>query len=78
MYSDLVLKGFFMGKKEFIALADKLQMHNRMNTGTPAEFNNDHLNVLASFCQSQNYAFKRERWFSYIKGECGPSGGKVK
>ena len=65
-----------MGKKEFIALADRIKMHNSMNKGTPVEFTWEHLNVLATFCDAQNPAFKRERWMSYIAGKCGPSGGK--
>ena len=32
---------------------------------------------LADFCKSQNGMFNRERWMSYIAGECGPNGGKL-
>jgi hypothetical protein len=40
--------------------------------------------ALADFCAAQNSRFDRERWLgrcwndSYIAGECGPNGGKVK
>jgi len=63
-----------MSKKHFIELADMI----RRAKGTPAEFNEDQLSRLASFCSSQNYNFKRDRWMDYIAGECGPNGGKVK
>lgn len=33
---------------------------------------------LADLCRAENPAFNRERWFDYIKGECGPSGGAIK
>ena len=29
----------------------------------------------ADFCQRQNGNFKRDRWLSYIAGDCGPNGG---
>lgn len=32
---------------------------------------------LADFCIEQNGRFNRHRWLDYIKGECGPNGGKV-
>jgi hypothetical protein len=53
-----------MSKKDFIALANSVR-HN--------DFTDAQLDVLARFCSGQNYAFKRERWLSYIKGECGPT-----
>jgi hypothetical protein len=31
----------------------------------------------ADFCQKHNPAFKRQRWFDYIDGKCGPNGGKI-
>ena len=34
-------------------------------------------NLLADFCGRQNPRFDRERWISYIDGECGPSGEKI-
>lgn len=64
-----------MTKKHFIELADVIKHHNRFET---VKFTEEHLNTLICFCRSQNYAFKPERWKSYIKGECGPNGGAVK
>ena len=58
-----------MTKKHFIELADALRHTNATQ---------DVLDALASFCKRQNCNFKRERWFAYIRGECGPSGGKIK
>lgn len=58
-----------MTKKHFIALADHIKTSNV--DWTPA-----HLEVLAAFCRSQNSAFDWGRWMSYIRGECGPSGGR--
>ena len=34
--------------------------------------------TLARFCKSQNGQFMKERWLSYIKGECGKSGRQGK
>ena len=69
-----------MSKKDFIALADAIKEHN-----SAANHPESHMipvpestvNMLADFCRSQNPNFKRERWLSYIAGECGPNGGKV-
>ncbi len=76
-----------MSKKHFIALAEMIRYNkpNPENTqaGSPAR---DYLNgrlaeweilteKLADFCALQNHNFKRDRWISYIKGECGPNGG---
>lgn len=61
-----------MSKKNFIALADYLRDANGYcEPFTPAQ-----LEHLANFCHSQNCAFKRERWLSYIAGKCGKNGGK--
>ena len=56
-------------KKHFIALADNLR---------GVELSNDALDAIMSFCRSQNHNFNRERWLGYLRGECGPSGGKIK
>lgn len=66
-----------MSKKDFIALADAIKENNRFDgPGTlRGMFSDEQLNVLADFCQSQNSNFKRDRWLSYIAGECGPNGG---
>jgi hypothetical protein len=59
-----------MSKKHFIALADHIKTAHVLFTA-------EHLEVLADFCKSQNYHFNRSRWFGYIRGECGSSGGEV-
>lgn len=75
-----------MSKKDFIALADAIVTHNQavddmtMKYGSSADtkFTQDQLETLAQFCRNDNYRFMTDRWFSYIKGECGPNGGRVK
>jgi hypothetical protein len=42
------------------------------------KFTDEQINALASFCKEQNPAFMRDRWLSYIKGECGKNGGTIK
>jgi len=58
-----------MSKKDFIKLADYVRGEG---------FTDAQLEVLASFCKSQNSRFMRDRWLGYIRGENGPSGGAVK
>ncbi len=68
-----------MTKKDFIALADAIRDHNAQrpcNVGPP--FDAHHLDVLAAFCRCCNPRFNRGRWLSYIRGECGPSGGAIR
>jgi hypothetical protein len=60
-----------MTKKHFIALADAIRIN-----GLGTMFTDYVVDVLADFCQTQNRNFNRERWIAYIKGECGPNGGK--
>jgi hypothetical protein len=67
-----------MGKKDFIALADAIRLHNSERHEGEGQFTISQINVLARFCQSQNPNFNRERWFGYIAGTNGPSGGSVK
>lgn len=69
-----------MSKKNFIALADMITEHNRVaaNNDQYTPFTADQISALADFCRSQNYNFKGERWINYIRGECGPNGGKVR
>lgn len=57
-----------MSKKHFIALADELR---------GATISQDALDRLCNFMASQNSHFMRSRWLAYLKGECGPNGGKV-
>ncbi len=59
-----------MSKKHFIRLADIIKYSGVFGTAQIEE--------LAAFCQGTNPRFKRDRWIAYIKGECGPNGGKVK
>lgn len=58
-----------MTKKHFIELADHIRK-------CVTKFNDLQIEALADFCASQNPNFNRERWLSYIRGECGPGGGK--
>lgn len=70
-----------MTKKHFIALADKIQEHNRTGRTddyTDTGFTADQLDTLADFCASCNPRFDRERWLAYIAGDCGPSGESVR
>jgi len=64
-----------MTKKHFIALADCIRDNNQYGK---EPFTQHHIDVLANFCKEQSYHFNRRRWLSYIAGECGPNGGKVK
>ena len=59
-----------MSKKDFIALADYIRTSDVAWTDTQ-------LDILASFCKSQNGRFLRERWLGYIRGENGPNGGAI-
>jgi hypothetical protein len=71
-----------MTKQHFIALADAIREHNsvleRYGKGKFTPFSPDQIHTLATFCQSQNSRFNRERWLAYIAGECGPNGGARK
>jgi hypothetical protein len=73
-----------MSKKHFIALADHLRAirpvsipGERERFAGRLDMWKDTVQELADFCQSQNSEFKRDRWISYINGECGKNGGKV-
>ena len=61
-----------MTKKDFVALADALRIHNQAADGR-TEFTPDHLRILADFCASQDPNFNRKRWIDYIAGECEPN-----
>ena len=63
-----------MSKKDFVALADAVRPFYRL-----LEHDTDRgilAGTLRDFCCQQNSNFKPQRWLSYLKGECGPSGGK--
>lgn len=64
-----------MKKKELVALADAIKRANSTLSSPTNRFSTLQIELLADFCQSQNPAFKRERWLSYIAGECGKNGG---
>jgi hypothetical protein len=68
-----------MTKKHFIALADAIRAHQGVHgqTCNCTPFTEDQLQTLAAFCREQNSNFNRDRWLGYIRGENGPSGGKV-
>ena len=67
-----------MSKKDFIALADAIRSANHVaKSYNTVAFDNRQLFVIADFCQSQNRAFKRDRWLDYIAGKCGKNGGKI-
>ena len=61
-----------MTKKDFVALADALRIHNQTADGR-TEFTPDHLLVLADFCASQHANFNPNRWIDYVDGVGGPS-----
>lgn len=67
-----------MHKREFVALADRLRSE-RESDGLLSDLSPEHyedvLSTLAGFCASTNDRFMRERWLSYVRGECGPNGG---
>lgn len=69
-----------MTKKHFIALADTIREHNHAMQGINSRhrFSDATIATLALFCLQQNGNFNRERWLSYIAGECGPCGGVIK
>lgn len=66
-----------MTKKHFIALADMIKQAAWADPDLEIS-GEDVIGLLADFCQAQNPQFNRERWLSYIAGECGKNGGKVK
>lgn len=71
-----------MTKQHFVALADSIRAHNSALahiSGQAADtFTASQIAALADFCKAQNPAFKRDRWLSYIAGQCGPNGGAIK
>lgn len=67
-----------MNKKQFIALANAIREHNARESNNSTRFSNAAIETLADFCKQQNSNFKRERWLSFIAGECGPNGGSIK
>lgn len=79
-----------MSKQDFIALADALR-EMRPELLLPSDgllnYSTSHSAVhqweqdcqaIAAVCKRANYAFKSDRWFAYLNGECGPNGGALK
>ena len=60
-----------MTKKDFIALADALRESNEY-ISIGLEF------ALCRYMREQNPRFDETRWLGYLRGYCGPNGGKIK
>lgn len=58
-----------MNKKHFISLASHLRGRRDLYSDPALEY-------LAEWLQTQNPAFKRQRWLDFIAGRCGPNGGR--
>jgi hypothetical protein len=65
-----------LSKKDFIRLADKIRILTTDKTLRPLD-EGSWVGMLSAFCAEQNAHFKEDRWLSYIRGECGPNGGKT-
>ena len=64
-----------MTSKDFVALADAIRplgVNEWQGKNWPL------IEALCGFCKQQNPRFDRERFIGYLRGECGPRGGKVK
>ena len=58
-----------MSKKDFIALAQAIKLHQRAcDEEAGYKFSDDQLDTLACFCAGRNPQFKRDRWLGYIDG----------
>lgn len=69
-----------MTKKHFIALADHLireREHGPLSRLSENDFQAV-VNCMAEFCRSQNPRFSFAIFEDYIKGICGPSGGRLR
>jgi hypothetical protein len=74
-----------MSKKHFIELADTMRetrpsmTHEHDGDATAAFKQWEQMrDALALFCRRENSRFNSERWYDYIDGKCGPSGGALK
>ena len=65
-----------MTKRHFVALADALRPYLEKGKSP----NDDRVNIpvgeLVAFMRGENPHFNEWRWRSYLRGECGPNGGK--
>lgn len=77
-----------MSKKHFIQLADSIKEQFANLNAVPWTFDGERLaavaavedtmHSIANVCAASSSKFNRERWLSYIKGECTANGGRVK
>jgi hypothetical protein len=58
-----------MSKKDFIRLANYLRN---------VKLSDEAMDAIVDFCKASNPHFKADVFLGYLKGECGPSGGKIK
>lgn len=68
-----------MTKQDFIALADTLRAERpnmNWNKNKHVQWSLD-CHAVARVCQQQSGRFNKERWWGYLRGECGPNGGKI-
>ena len=68
-----------MTEQNFIALADRIRNWQAWAKVEPyhfVELYQNHIEMLADFCQDQNPGFDRQRWLDYVAGTHGPNGGK--
>lgn len=77
-----------MTKRHFISMADLIRTEFDLNAAEVLGPDNgargiDHdaipkpIRELAWWCHSQNPRFNRDRWYGYIYGLNGPSGGRI-
>ena len=78
-----------MSKKDYIAIADALRNKLANEHAFESDEQNDAAHwrnqglldaaeALACVFAADNGAFNRDRWFDYLRGECGPNGGAIK
>jgi len=69
-----------MSKRDFVKLADALRAERPGDNWNPNKRVQWELDIkaIANVCAESNPRFKRERWMSYVNGECGPNGGELR
>jgi hypothetical protein len=68
-----------MTAKDFVALADAFSNLVDGEGNYREGFSGyEILDTLLCFCRSQNPKFDSHRFVQYLKGKCGPRGGKLK